>query len=118
MNTVFRDDFAAFINYCELFNSSVKLYANAAKSPLLYEGKGIYDKKGNLVPNEDGMISFQGHKSFIGLTKSELTFMTNYSSLAGYYIDITDNEGEQNFIIVNSIYNSNVGSIYCELREA
>lgn len=118
MNTVIRDDFAAFINNCELFSSSVKLYSDAAKSTLVFEGNGIYDKKGNLVPNEDGMVSYQGHKSFITLTMSELTFMTNYFSLVGYYIDITDNEGEHNFVIVNSIFSSNVGSIYCELKEA
>lgn len=118
MNTTVRDDFAAFIEDCELFNSDVKLYDSAAKSNLVFDGKGIYDKKGNLAQNEDGMLSYQGHKSSISLSKSTLTFMTSYFSLKGYFIDITDTDGTKNYQIVNSIYNSNVLNIYCELKEA
>jgi len=117
MDTTIRDDFAEFIENCELFNSSVNLY-DSQGGTLRYEGHGIYDKKPNLVENESGMVGYQGHRSILALTKSKLTFMTSYFSLKAYYVEITDNDGTHTYWISNSSFNSNVGSIFCELKES
>jgi hypothetical protein len=117
MDTTIRDDFADFINNCDLFNSTVLLY-DSQGGTLKYEGKGIYDKKPLMVQNEQGQFTYQGHRSILTLSMSELTFMTAYFSLKGYYVVITDNTETKNYSIVNSNYSNNVGSIYCELKEA
>jgi hypothetical protein len=117
MDTTIRDDFASFVDNCELFNSTVKLYASQSTS-LLFEGKGIYDKKPMMVENENGQLSYQGHRSILTLSLSKLTFLTGYISLKGYYVTITDNLATTNYNIVNSNFNSNSGAIYCELKEA
>ena len=116
MDTTIRDDFADFINNNELFNSDVKLY-DSQGGTLKYEGKGIYDKKPMLVENENGQVSYQGHLSILTLSFSELTFMTSYYSLKGFFVQITDNTGILGFEIINSNFNSNSNAIYCELKE-
>lgn len=118
MNKTIEADFAEFINNEELFNSEVKLYDKQQGGTLQFEGKGIYDKKPQLVSNEAGQVFYQGHKSILVLTKSELTFMTYYFSLKGYYVEITDNDGTKIYTIENSNFNSNVNNIYCELIAA
>jgi hypothetical protein len=118
MDTTIRDDFAEFINGCDLFNSTVKIYTNSAKTTLKYDGKCIFDKKPNLVQNENGQVAYQGHKSILTLSMSQLTFMTAYSTvLNGYYAEVTDNVGMKAYTIVNSPFSSDVQSIYCELKE-
>lgn len=116
MNTTIRDDFADFMNNEELFNSDVRLYDSQGGS-LIFEGKGVYDKKPNAVPNESGMVVYEGHKSMLTLTKSELTFMPAYYSLKAHYVEITDNDGTYNYYIADSSYNSNVGTVFCYLKE-
>ncbi len=116
MNTVIRDDFADFINNEELFQSNVKLY-NSQGGTLVFEGKGLYDKKPNAVPNEDGMVVYSGHKSILTLTKSKLTFMSAYFSLKSYFVIITDNDGTYNYWITDSSFINNVDSVFCYLKE-
>lgn len=116
MNTIIRDDFADFINNEEYFNSEVKLY-DSQGGTLVFEGKGIYDEKPEAILNEDGSVSYSGHKSILTLTKSELSFMTNYFSLKSYYVEITDNDGTHNYYISSSSFSSNVGSIFCYIKE-
>jgi hypothetical protein len=116
MDTVIRDDFADFKNNCELFNSDVKLYKSQGGT-LIYEGKGIYDHKPNAVPNEDGMVVYDGHKSILTLSKSELTFVSGYEDLKAYYVEITDNDGTYNYWISSSSLSKNVGSIFCYLKD-
>jgi len=115
MNDVIRNDFVDFINNEDYFNSSVKLYDSL--NVLKFDGKGVYDKKPMPVQNENGMVSYQGHMSILTLSMSLLTFMTAYFSLKGYKVEITDNVDLKSYTIANSNYNSNVGSIYCELKE-
>lgn len=117
MDNTIEADFAEFINNNELFNSEVKLY-DSQGGVLKFEGKGIYDKKPQLVENEGGQLFYQGHKSLLTLTMSELTFMDSYFSLKAYFVEITDNVGTKIYFIENSSYNSNVNAIYCELKEA
>lgn len=117
MDTTIQDDFADFINENDLFNSSVSLYDTQGGS-VVFEGKGTYDRKPFLVENENGQISYQGTRSALTLSMSELTFLTSYVSLKGYYVEITDNvETSKGYLIENSTYNSNVNAIYCELKE-
>lgn len=117
MDNTIATDFAEFITNDELFNSNIKIYT-AKSGTLLYNGKGTYDKKPQLVQNEQGQLFYQGHKSILYLSMKLLTFLTAYSSLKGYYVEITDNVGLKAYTIENSNYNSNVNSIYCELKEA
>jgi len=116
MDNTIRDDFADFVTDCELFNSTVKLY-DSQGGTLKYEGNGIYDKKPDLVENEDGKVSYSGHKALLTLSKSLLVFMTSYFSLKGYYVEITDNDGAHNYWIAESSFTSNAGSIFCYLKE-
>lgn len=116
MDTTIRDDFEAFTNDCSLFNSDVKLYADATKSTLIYDGKAIYDKKPNLVENEEGMLGYSGHKAMVTFTLNQLG-MTAYSDLKGKYVEITDNVGTISYLVVDSPFNSNVASIFCYLKE-
>lgn len=113
MNTDIQDDFKDFIADEDLFNSDVKLYVSKGGS-LVYEGKGIYDKKPNPVENEDGSLTYSGHISILTLSMSDLTFMDNFFSLKGYYVEITDNVGTRFYWINNSVFNSNVNNIYCD----
>jgi hypothetical protein len=117
MDTTIRDDFADFINNNDLFNSDIKLY-DSQGGTLVFEGRGTYDKKPQLVENENNQFGYQGHKSILTLTMSELTFMPSYFSLKGYYVEITDNVEQKAYNIINSPYNSTVNAIYCELKEA
>jgi hypothetical protein len=116
MDTIIQDDFADFINNEDLFNSDVLLY-DSQGGTLVFEGRGTFDKKPNLVENEDNQLSYQGHRSMVTLSMPELTFMPSYFSLKAYYVEITDNVEQKNYIIENSVYNSNVNAIYCELKE-
>ena len=117
MNNTIESDFADFINNNELFNSSVKLY-DSQGGTLKFDGKGIYDKKPQLVENENGEVSYQGHKSMLTISMSELIdFMPAYFSLKKYFVEITDNVDMKSYLIENSVYNSNVNAIYCELKE-
>lgn len=118
MDTTIQDDFKEFINEETLFNSAVRLYSDTIGGTLVFNGNGIYDKKPNLVENESGQFVYQGHKSFLTLSMSELTFMSSYFSLKGYFVEITDNQSAKNYQIVNSMFNSNVNNIFCELKEA
>lgn len=115
MNNIIREDFASFVNNEELFTSTVKLYNS--ESTLVYEGHGIYDKKPELIENEDHMVSYSGHKSVLTLTMADLDFMENYYSLKGYSVEITDNIGAKTYIITSSNYNGNVDGIFCYLKE-
>lgn len=117
MDTTIRDDFANFINNNDLFNSEVYLY-DSQGGTLVFEGRGVYDKKPQLVENENGQLSYNGHKSILALSMSELTFMTSFFDLKGYYVIITDNNETINYNIATSNYNSTVNAIYCELKEA
>ena len=117
MNTIIRDDFVKFLELEELFNSDVELYDSQGGS-VVYEGRGCFDRKPQLVENQDGQLGYSGHKSILSLSKSELTFMTSYFSLKGYYVEITDNDGTHNYLIEESNFSSNVGKIYCELKTA
>jgi hypothetical protein len=116
MDKVIQDDFADFVSDESLFNCEVELYDEQGGT-LLFEGSGIYDKKPMAVENENGQIVYQGHKSLIALSLKDLTFMIAYASLKGYYIEITDNQGLKKYLIANSVFNSNVNSILCELKE-
>ena len=116
MNTVIQDDFVDFVNGNELFNSDVVLYASKGGTQL-FSGKGIFDKKPLLVENENGQVFYQGHKSILALAMSDLTFLTGYVSLKGYYLDITDNIELRHYEVINSEYNSNSNAIYLELKE-
>lgn len=116
MNTVIQDDFSNFVNDCELFNSGIILYDSKGGS-LVFEGKGVYDKKPLLVENEKGQVFYQGHKSILTLAMPDLMFLTSYVSLKGYYVSITDNVETKNYNIINSEYNSNSNAIYLELKE-
>jgi hypothetical protein len=116
MNKTIESDFADFINNEGLFNSSVKLY-DSQGGTLKFEGKGIWDKKPQLVENESGQVSYSGHKSMLTLTMSELTFMPSYFDLKNYFVEITDNVETKSYLIEISPYNSNVNAIYCELKE-
>lgn len=120
MNNIIESDFAEFVTNEELFNSSVKLY-DSQGGTLKYEGKIIYDKKPQLVENQDGSVFYQGHKSILAFAMANFddSFMISYFSLKGYFVEITDNiVGTKIYSIANSNYNSNVNSIYCELKEA
>lgn len=116
MDTTIQNDFAAFVTGESLFNCEVKLY-DEKEGELLFEGFGIYDKKPMAVENENGQIVYQGHKSLLSLAMINLTFMTAYASLKGYYVEITDNLGLKAYLIANSVFNSNVNNIMCELKE-
>ena len=116
MDTTIQDDFANFVNGESLFNCEVKLY-DEQEGTLLFEGFGIYDKKPMAVENESGQIVYQGHKSLISLSMKDLTFLTAYASLKGYYLEVTDNQGLKKYLIANSVFNSNVNNIMCELKE-
>jgi hypothetical protein len=116
MNNQIREDFAEFVRDNELFNSTVLLYTSQGGT-LKYEGKGVFDKKPQLVENESGQFGYQGHKSILALSMHLLTFLPSYFSLKGYFVTITDNSETKNYTITNSSYSSNVGSIYCELKE-
>lgn len=121
MNELIKNDFADFINNEELFNSSVNLYTSA--SVLKYEGKCIFDEKPMAIQNESGMVSYSGEMSIMTISMADLAtydiaFMPAYFSLIGYKVDITDNVGLKSFTIEDSHYNSNVGSIFCYLKEA
>lgn len=116
MNTVIRDDFANFINNEELFNSDVKLY-DSQGGTLKFEGKGIYNEKPKAVINEDGSVSYEGELSVLTISKSELDFMPSYFSLKAYYVEITDNNGTHTYWVGYSSFSSNVGSIFCYLKE-
>lgn len=116
MDTTIRDDFADFINENDLFNSTVSLYVSQGGS-LVFEGRGTYDRKPQLIEEENGQFGYQGHKSILALSMSELTFMPSYFSLKGYFVEITDNVEQHNYSIINSSYNSTVNAIYCELKE-
>jgi len=117
MDTTIRDDFADFINENDLFNSDVRLY-DTQGGTLVFEGRGTYDKKPNLIENESGQFVYQGHKSILALTMSELTFMPSYFSIKGYYVEITDNVELKAYLVENSKYNSTVNAVYCELKES
>lgn len=117
MDTTIRDDFADFINENDLFNSDVVLYDSQGGS-VVFEGRGTYDKGQKLVENESGQLVYQGHKSILVLSMSELTFMTSYFDIKGYYVQITDNVEQKGYLIINSNYNSTVNSVYCELKES
>lgn len=119
MNNTIESDFAEFVTNNELFNSEVKLY-DSQGGTLRYEGHAIYDKKPQLVENESGQVFYQGHKSILSFAMSNFddVFMTAYFSLKGYFVEIIDNIGTKIYNIENSNYNSNVNSIYCELKEA
>jgi len=112
MNTLIQNDFIDFMNNEDLFNCEVILYVSELGS-IVYEGSGIYDKKPFPVQNENGQVTYQGHISFLTLPLIE----SCYSSLKGYYVEITDNIGLKKYYIANSNYNSNVNNIYCELKE-
>ena len=116
MNKVIQDDFKEFLNNEDLFNSEVKLYDYKGGS-LIFEGIGTYDKKPQLVENENNQVFYQGHKSLLTLSMDELTFMDSFSSLKAYFVEITDNVGTKCYFIENSMYNSNVNAIFCELKE-
>ena len=116
MDTTIRDDFADFINNNDLFNSDVAMY-DSQGGTLVFEGRGTFDKKPQLVENESGQFAYQGHKSILALSMSELTFLTAYISLKTYYVLITDNVETKGYLIENSNYNSTVNAIYCELKE-
>ena len=116
MDTTIQDDFTAFVNDCDLFNSEVILYDSKGGLEV-FTGKGVYDKKPLLVENENGQIFYQGHKSILTLAMPDLTFLTSYISLKGYYVSITDNVETKNYNIINSEYNSNSNAIYLELKE-
>lgn len=113
MNDIIQDDFKDFIADEDLFNADIKLYVSKGGS-LVFEGKGIYDKKPNPVENEDGSLIYQGHISILTLSMSDLDFMDNFFSLKGYYVEITDNVGIRFYFIENSSFNSNVNNIYCD----
>ncbi len=119
MDNIIESDFEEFVTNNELFNSEVKLY-DSQGGTLKYEGHIIYDKKPQLVENQDGAVFYQGHKSILAFAMSAFPngFMDSYFSLKGYFVEITDNIGIKIYDIVNSNYNSNVNSIYCELKEA
>ena len=113
MDTVIQDDFAEFVENETLFNCEINLY-NAQGGTLQYSGQGIYDKKPQLVETETGEMTYQGHKSVIAIPN----YMSPlYSSIKGYFIQITDNTGLKSYNIVNSHFSSNVNLIYCELKE-
>jgi len=112
MNTTIQNDFIDFMDNCDLFNSDVKMYVSKGGT-LVFDGKGIYDKKPQAVENENNQIVYQGHKSLLTLPLIGST----YSSLKGYYVEITDNIETKKYFIANSNYNSNVNNIYCELKE-
>jgi hypothetical protein len=118
MDTTIQDDFADFVINESLFNCEVKLYdKEGEEGELLFEGFGIYDKKPMAVENESGQIVYQGHKSLLSLSMKSLTFMTAYSSLKCFYTEITDNQGLRAYLIANSVFDSNVNLIMCELKE-
>lgn len=117
MNDKIRSDFASFITNSTLFSSDVKLYPSVS-GDLVFEGKGIYDKKPNLIEDAGGNIGYSGNKSVLTLSMSDLSFMANYFSLKGYYAIITDNNSAKNYNIIDSNYNSNVDAILCYLKEA
>ncbi|MDX5586087.1 MAG: hypothetical protein QNK20_14430 [Aureibaculum sp.] len=116
MDTTIRDDFADFINNNDLFNSDVLLY-DAQGGTLVFEGRGTFDKKPQLIQNESGQFDYQGHQSIVALSMSLLTFMSNYFDLKGYYIEITDNSETISYNIINSHYNSNSNAILCDLKK-
>jgi hypothetical protein len=116
MDTTIQDDFNDFVINESLFNCEVSLY-DEKEGELLFEGFGIYDKKPMAVENENGEIVYQGHKSLLTLTLKSLTFMTVYSSLKGHYVEVTDNLGLKAYLIANSVFDSNVNLIMCELKE-
>jgi hypothetical protein len=116
MDTTIQDDFIDFVANESLFNCEVKLYTAKGEDPS-YEGFAIFDKKPMLVDNGQGQVSYQGHKSLITFAMKDLTFMDAYFSLKGYYLEVTDNQGEKDYTIANSIFSSNVNSIMCELKE-
>lgn len=116
MDNIIQNDFADFVKGETLFNCEVKLYTNQGGS-LVFEGRGLYDKKPQAIENENGQIGYQGHKSLITLSLKDLLFMNNaFFSLKGYYIEITDNLGMKAYTIVNSSFNSNVNTIFNELK--
>jgi hypothetical protein len=115
MNTIIQDDFQEFITNEDLFSSGVKLYDSKGGS-LVFEGSGIFDRKPMLVENENGQFAYQGHRSILSLSMADLTFMTNYHDINGYYVEVTDNIETKAYFIENSPYNSNVNKIYCELK--
>lgn len=117
MDTDIQDDFKEFINEETLFNSAIMLYSDSIGGNLVFEGNGTYDKKPDLIENESGQFVYQGHKSFLTLSMDELTFMPSYFSLKDYFVSITDNKGVKNYQIVNSMFNSNVNNIFCELKD-
>ena len=113
MDTTIQDDFAEFVENETLFNCEVNLY-NTQGGTLQYSGQGIYDKKPQLVENEDGMVTYQGHKSVIAVPN----YMSpSYSSIKDFYIEVTDNTGLKTYTIANSHFSSNANLIYCELKE-
>jgi len=116
MNTVIQDDFQDFVTNEDLFSSEVILYASKGGAEL-FNGQGVYDKKPLLVENESGQVYYQGHKSILALSMPDLTFLTAYASLKGYYVSITDNVGTKAYNVINSNYNSNSNAIYLELKE-
>lgn len=117
MDAVIQDDFKEFVTEETLFNSEVILYSDSIGGTSVFEGNGIYDKKPNLIENESGQFVYQGHKSFLTLSMDDLTFMSAYFSLKGYFVEITDNQGSKDYQIVNSMFNSNANNIFCELKE-
>lgn len=117
MDTVIQDDFKEFLKEENLFNSDVRLYSDSIGGTLVFEGNGIYDKKPMAVEQENGQLVYQGHRSILALSMDELTFMTSYFSLNGYFVEITDNQSAKNYQIVNSMFNSNANDIYCELKD-
>jgi hypothetical protein len=115
VNDVIKEDFADFIDNEELYNSTIKLY-DQQNGTLKYEGQAIYDKKPQLVENEQNQLNYQGHKSILSLSMSKLDFMDTFFSLKGYYVEITYNSEILKYKIANDLYNSNVDAIYCELK--
>ena len=116
MDTTIQDDFIDFLTNESLFNCEVNLHSSTGE--LLFEGFGIYDKKPMAVENESGEIVYQGHKSLLSLSMKSLTFMTAYASLKGYFVEVTDNLGAKEYVIANSVFDSNVNLIMCELKES
>lgn len=117
MDTTISDDFRDFINENDLFNSDVVLY-DSQGGTIVFEGRGVYDRKPNLIENDNGQLVYQGHKSILTLSMSELTFMPAYFSLKSYFVEITDNVDLKSYLIENSNYNSTVNAVYCELKLA
>lgn len=112
---IIGDDFEEFVDNSELFSYDVKIYTSQGGT-LIYDGKVIYDKKPQLVENENNEVFYQGHKSLLSISMNKLT-IDDVSVLKDYYVEITDGTETLTYTIANASFSSNVNKALCELKE-